>query len=262
MKRAVLLTLLLASASRAAAQETNENRQLPQELAITTSVVVQDADEFQSTAGFRYFRLPDQRHITAEADFEYGLTDRWELDADVPYEFVKPNRARSVDGIGDVETAVRYAVVPVDQQPVAVTAGLGVGIPTGDRSRDLGEGRLTVEPFFTASTWLGRFNAQLNCGWQRAVTSAGEEPRDEFAYNVAILYPVDRWFFTLEGNGTSTRETTAYYITPEVVCRLAKNIEFLVGVPIGVTRAAADYGVVVEVTLELENVTHRGTDKD
>lgn len=262
MKRLLLLAALFLPLSFAGAQETNESRRLPQELAITRSVVVQDADEFQSTAGFRYFRFPDEKHTTAEAEFEYGLTDRWELDAEVPYEFVKPNRERSVDGIGDVETAVRYAVVPVDRQPVAITAGLGVGIPTGDRVRDLGEGRLTMEPFFTASTWLGRFNAQLNCGWQRAVTDAGEEPRDEFTYNVAIMYPVDRWFLALEGDGTSTRETTAYTITPEVVCRLAKNMEFLVGVPVGVTGDGADYGVVVEVTLELDNATHRGTDKD
>jgi hypothetical protein len=262
MRRSLLLAALFLPLSHAGAQETEGDRRLPEELAITRSVVVQDADELESTASFHFFKLPDQKHITAAAEFEYGLTDRWELDADVPYEFAKPNRARSVDGIGDLETAVRYVVVPVDQQPVAVTAGLGVGIPTGDRTRDLGEGRLTVEPFFTASTWLGRFNAQLNCGWQRAVTSAGEEPRDEFEYNVAILYPVDRWFFALEGNGTSTRETTTYYITPEVVCRPAKNIEFLVGVPIGVTGAAADYGVVASVTLEWEHVTHRGTDKD
>ena len=262
MRRAVLLSVMLAPVSCAVAQEMQVNRQLPQELAITTSVLVQDADEFQSTGVFQYFKLPDQKRITAAADFEYGLTDRWELDAEVPYEFVNPNDGRSVNGIGDVETAVRYGLVPVSERPLALTAGLGAGIPTGDRARDLGEGRLTLEPFFTASTWLGRFNGQLNCGWQRAVTNAGDEPRNEFEYNVAVLYPVDRWFLVLEGNGRSTHEATAYYVTPEFVCRLVKNVEFLVAVPIGVTRAAADYGVIASVTLELENVTHRAADKD
>jgi hypothetical protein len=262
MKGALLFAMLLAPAIYTVAQETQIDKQLPQELAITTSVVMQETDEFQSTGVFRYFKLPDQKRITAATDFEYGLTDRWELDAEVPYEFVNPNDGRSVNGIGDVEAAVRYGVVPIGQEPFAITAGLGVGIPTGDRVQDLGEGRLTLEPFFTASTWLGRFNAQLNCGWQRAVTDAGAEPRDGFEYNVAIVYPADRWFLALEGNGLSTREATAYYITPELVYRLAKNVEFLVAVPIGVTRESADYGIVAAITLELENITHRGTDRD
>jgi hypothetical protein len=110
MKRAWLLVALLAPLSCAVAQETTENRRLPEELAITRSVVMQEADELESTASFNYFKLPDQKRITTAAEFEYGLTDRWELDAGVPYEFVNPNDARSADGIGDVEAAVRYGV--------------------------------------------------------------------------------------------------------------------------------------------------------
>ena len=66
----------------------------------------------------------------------------------------------------------------------------------------------------------------------------------------------------LEGDGLSTRDATTYYVTPEVICRLAKNVELLVAAPIGVTHESADYGIVVSFTLELENITHRGTDKD
>ena len=218
MKRALLLVVLLAPVPTTVAQEAQNNQRLPEELAITRSVVMQDADELESTASLHFFKLPDQKLITAAAEFEYGLTDRWELDADVPYEFIRPRNAHAVDGIGDVEAAVRYGIVPLGQQPFAVTAGLGVGVPTGDRSRDLGEGRLTLEPFFTASTWLGRFNAQVNCGWQRAVTNGGDEPRDEIEYNIAILYPVDRCFLALEGNGGSEAADTQQ-VVPAAVAR-------------------------------------------
>jgi hypothetical protein len=262
MKRALVLAGLFLPLFWAVAQETEEDRQLPEELAITRSVVMQDADELETTAGFQFFKLPDQKRTTAAAEFEYGLTDRWELDADVPYEFIRPNGAHVVDGIGDVEAALRYGVIPVGREPFALTAGLGVGVPTGDRARDLGEGRLTVEPFFTASTWLGRFNAQINGGWQRAVTNAGEEPRDEFEYNIAILYPIDQWFLALEGNGVSTREATSYYVTPELIWKATTGVQFLVAVPIGVTHESADYGIMASVTLEWEHVTHRSPDKD
>jgi hypothetical protein len=262
MKRALLLVVLLAPVSCAVAQETQDNQRLPEELAITRSITLQDADEFQSTANFGLFKKLDEKHITAAAEFEYGLTDRWEFDADVPYEFIRPNNAHTIDGIGDVEAAVRYGVVPVDQRPIALTAGLGVGIPTGDRTRDLGDGRLTLEPFFTTSTWVGGVNAQLNGGWQRAVTNGGEGPRDEFEYNVAILYPVDRWYFGLEGNGISDRNAMVYYVTPELIWKPTNNLQLLIGVPIGVTHESADYGIVASVTLEWEHVTHRSPDKD
>jgi hypothetical protein len=262
MKPAWLLVVLLAAESWTVAQDTQSDRPLPDELAITSTVSLQDADEFQNTADFRFFKGPDQKHITASAEFEYGLTDRWELDVGVPYEFVNPNDGSSANGIGDVEAGVRYGVIPPGKQPFAFDVGLGLGIPTGDRTRELGEGRLTLEPSFTASTWFGRFNAQLNCGWQRAVTNAGEEPRNDFEYNIAILFPVKHWFFVVEGNGASTHQATAYYITPELIWKPTTNLQFLVAVPIGVTGAAADYGIVASATLELERVMHRGDDKD
>jgi hypothetical protein len=248
--------------SCALAQESTNDKLLPEELAITRSVVIQDADELENTASFRCTKSQPTGNYTAEAEFEYGLTDRWEIDADVPYEFLRPKNEGGADGIGDVETALRYGVVSIGQGPIAVTAGLGFGIPTGDRMRDLGEGRLTLEPFFTAGTWLGPCNVQVNGGWARAITNSGEEPRDDFEYNVAILYPVKRWFIGLEGNGESTSEVTKYYVTPELIWRPMKNLELLVAAPLGVTRESADYGVIGAISLELENLTHRGTDKD
>jgi len=262
MRRALPLLLLTMPLSCVLAQEPQDNKRLPEELAITRSVVIQDADELESSFSLQYARSQPRENYAAEAEFEYGLTDRWEIDADAPYEFVRPKNEPGADGIGDVEAAVRYGVIPLGQRPVSLTAGLGLGIPTGDRTRDLGEGRLTLDPFFTASTWLGRCNVQVNGGWTRAVTNSGEQPRDDFEYNVAVLYPVKRWCVVLEGNGESTSDVTMYYVTPELIWRPMKNLELLVAAPLGVTRESADYGVVATVSLELENLTHRGTDKD
>jgi hypothetical protein len=261
--KALLLVALLVPFSRAVAQEeTQAEKRLPEELAISRSIVIQDADELETTAGFNFFKFHDQKQITAAAEFEYGLTERWELDAEVPYRFVNPNGERAANGIGDVETGVRYNVIPLGKEPLALNVGFTVGIPTGDRLHDLGEGRLTLAPSFTASTWAGPVNVQLNCAWERAVTDAGEEPRDSFVYNVAVLYPIQHWFLGLEGNGTSTHDATEYYVTPELIWKPKSRLQFLVAAPIGVTGASADYGIVASVTLELENITHRGVDKD
>jgi hypothetical protein len=148
------------------------------------------------------------------------------------------------------------------KQPFALDVGLGLTAPTGYRGRDLGEGRFAIEPFFTASQWLGPLNGQLNCAWRRAVSNAGEEPKDEFEYNLALVYPLPSWFLVLEGNGESTHRQTKYYATPEVIWRPRKNVELLLAVPVGVTRAGGDFGVTGAITLEFDTVLHRAADKD
>jgi hypothetical protein len=266
MKPALLLaSLMIWPLACAMAQETNTDKQLPEELAVTTSIVMQDADELETSVAFDQYKFSfpsSERKSTVAAEFQYGLTDRWELDAEIPYEFRDFNPGRSFNGIGDVEVGARYGVIPLNKGPVALDVGLAVGIPTGDRLHDLGEGRLTLEPSFTASTWLGPVNAQLNGRWQRAVTNAGDEPRDEFEYNIAILYPVSCCFLALEGNGISTSEATEYYVTPELIWKPMKRLEFLVAAPIGLTHTSADYGIVASVTLEWDNITHRSADKE
>jgi len=262
VRLALPLIVLLLPLGRLRAQGPTNDKLLPEELAITRSVVIQEADELESTFSFQYFKQQPRENYAAEAEFEYGLTDRLEMDADVPYELIRPKNEAGADGVGDVEGAVRCGVIPRGRRPVSLTAGIGFGTPTGDRPRDLGEGRLTLEPFFTASTWLGRCNLQFNGGWARAVTNSGDEPRDDFEYNMAVLYPAKRWCLVLEGNGESSSDMTTYYVTPELIWRPIRTVELLIAAPLGVTHESADYGVVATVSLELENLTNRGSDKD
>jgi len=229
---------------------------------MTQSVVTQERAELQVSPFFQFFRLTDEKRTVAGVDFEYGLTDRLELDAEVPYVWLNPFDDPAANGIGDVEIALRYGLVDYRSQAFALTVGLAVTMPTGDRMKDLGEGRLGVEPFFTASQWIGPVNVQLNAGWRRAVTNAGDEPKNEYEYNVALLYPIRQFFVVLEGNGETTSENTKYYVTPELIWKPSKQLELFVASPIAVTHAAGDYGVVVGMTIEMEKVLHGGADKD
>lgn len=237
-------------------------QRIPEELALTETVVTQDRDELELTPKMQFFKGAEGKQVDLVTDGQYGLTDRLEWDVEVPYEFLNPSGGQSVSGIGDVETGLRYGVVDYRTQPLSLTAGLRIGIPTGNRGNDLGDGRLSLEPSFTASQWLGHLNVELNLSWRHAVTNAGTEPKDEYQYNLAILCPMHQWFFVLEGDGETTSQRTKYFITPEVVWKLLPQLELFVAVPLGVTHAAGDYGVAVGMTLELENILHRGADKD
>jgi hypothetical protein len=259
--RSLSLILAMLAVARTTSFAGQQPR-LPEELAVTRSIVTQERDELQVSPLFRFFRLTDEKRTTEGADLEYGLTDRLELDTEVPYVWSNPFDDSAVNGIGDVEVALRYGVIDYRTQAFGLTAGLGFSTPTGNRLKDLGEGRLGVEPFFTASQRIGPVNAQLNVGWHRAVTNAGDEPKNEYEYNVALLYPIRQCFVVLEGNGETTSQNTKYYVTPELIWKPSKQLELFVAVPIAVTHAAGDYGVVVGVTLEIENVFHRGAHED
>jgi hypothetical protein len=241
-----------------------EQPELPDEFAFTDSIVMTDADEFYASPAVAYFRLPDEEHLSVATELAYGLTDQFQVRAEVPYEFINPDVARAVSGIGDVEVSARYGVLDYHKRPFALDVGLGVVLPTGDRRRDLGDGRVAVEPFFTASKWLGPVNVEFNFAWQRAVSEAGSEPRDDYEYNVALVYPIHRWFVVLEGNGESNSRRTQYYITPEAVWKASEHVELRLAVPLGVTRSAGDYGVIAGLTVEFEHLFHRsaGTGTD
>jgi hypothetical protein len=231
-----------------------EPPQLPDEFPITDSIVMTDSDEFYISPEVAYFRLADEKRLSVATELAYGLTDRFQMRAEVPYDFVNPDHARSADGVGDVEVAARYGVLDYRKRPFGLDVGLGIVTPSGDRTRDLGEGRVQIEPFFTASQWVGPVNIQLNFAWQRAISEAGNDPKDDYEYNVAVCYPIHRWFLILEGNGATDSRHTNYYITPGAVWKATEHIEFRIAAPIAVTTAAGDYAIIGGFTIEFEKL--------
>lgn len=236
---------------------TAEERRLPIEFAVTESIVMTDRDEMYVSPAAAYFRSPDDTGLTVASEIAYGLTDRLQVATEVPYVFVNPGERRSASGIGDVEIAARYGLVNYREHAFGLDVGAALALPTGERRHDVAEDRLAVEPFFTTSMWLGPVNVQTNGAWERAVTRTDDEPANEGRYNVALVYPIERWFVVLEGNGETDREHTRYWVTPEAVWRATDSLELRAAVPCGVTRAAGDYGLVAGFTVEFEHLFHR-----
>jgi hypothetical protein len=258
LSNSATLGLLALLAGPSMLSRAAEQPPLPDELAVTDSIVMTERDELYVSPAIQYFRLPDQKRLTFSSELAYGFTDRVQLTTEVPYAFVTPNGRRTTSGIGDVAVTARYGALNYRERPFGLDVGLGLQLPTGDRRRDLGEGRVSLEPSFTASTWLGGVNAQANGAWLHAFGS-GADPMDEGEYNLALVYPIGRWFLVLEGNGESSREGTKYYVTPGVVWKV-KRLELRLAVPAAVTDAAGSYAIVAGCTVEFEHLFHRTED--
>ncbi len=235
---------------------------LPEELAVTESIVTQDEDELQTSLRAGHLRFPRERSTSVLAQLEYGVTDRLQAILAVPYGVRDPSDAGAVHGLEDVDLGFRYAVLDFRTRPLGLDLGLTVGLPTGSRRNDLGTGDVSLEPTFTLSRWLGPVNGQLSFSWRRSGIGGRAETEDEFKYNVALLYPWRQWFLTFEGAGETEESETTYYAIPELVWKPGKYLELLLAVPVGLTDAAADYGVIAGITVEIERLTGRGRDVD
>lgn len=230
---------------------------LPDEIGLTPSIEMTDRDELYLVETPAFFKFRDAKELTLATELTYGFTDDWEAGVELPFIFRNPATGRTVSGIGDVEVGTRYRLLDFDQ-PVALVAGLGLSLPTGSRPKDLGEGRVAIEPSLEVSRWFGKLNAMVSFAWRRAVSNAGDEPRDEFEYNVALVYPVGEFFVALEGNGESNTDATKYYVTPGLVWAPKGHFQCHINAPIGVTQAAADYGILGGVTVSFDDVFDRG----
>ena len=252
------LALLLASPAR------GEERMpvVPEQLAFTRSIDVQDEDEFQTSLSARHLRLPHERSTTVRAGLEYGVTDRLQAIVEVPYAIRDPAGAHEVNGLEDLELGFRYALLDFRTRPLALDVGLTLGLPTGSRRNGLGAGDVSFEPNFTLSRWLGRMNGQLSFSWRRSGIGGRAAADDDVAYDVALLYPWREWFLTFEGAGETEASATAYYAVPELVWKPRRHLELLVAVPVGLAGAAADYGVIAGITVEIERLTGGGQRAD
>ena len=102
---------LLAGSFLAASLVRAEQKALPEEFAVTESIVMQEADELQTSAFVRYASLPDEKTLEWVGAFEYGVTDRLQLECEMPYIFRNPDDEHAVNGIGDMGTSM----TPVNQ---------------------------------------------------------------------------------------------------------------------------------------------------
>ena len=248
------VTWILSACALPLASWAAEQPPLPDELAITDSIVMTEQDELYAAPAIQFFRLPDEKRLTVGSEFAYGLTDRLQVSTAVPYVFLDPDHEHTVNGIGDVSVGTRYAVVDYREHPFGLDVGFGLDLPTGSDRHDLGEGRVISDLSFTASAWLGPVNAQVNAAWDHALDDVPDGPEDEAEYNVALVYPIRNWFLVLEGNGESNREHTKYYVTPGLVWKVTEHFELRLAAPCAVTHAAGDYGVIGGFTIEFEHL--------
>src|SRR5207244_11797840 len=92
---------------------------VPEQLAFTRSIDVQDEDEFQTSLSAGHLRLPHERSTTVRAEVEYGVTDRVQAIVELPYGVRDLAGEASASGLEDLELGFRYAPLDLRPRPLA-----------------------------------------------------------------------------------------------------------------------------------------------
>lgn len=228
-----------------------------------------------------------------QVTFRAGLFENIDARVVVPYmnkTMERESAAKSFNdnksGIGDVKVFSRYRIMSQKQKdPLNLAFGLGLKMPTGSTDENdnngvclpgyLQTGAGSWDPIFELGAHKVMGRHMLTSYFMYQLTTEGElgdrdfEAPDVFKYNAGYMYALSDLFdLGIELNGEyKTKSELAgekvensgghiVFLTPEIHCKLSRNVHLDVGVPIAVyrdlngTQLSEDYRVVTKLAMK------------
>jgi len=214
------------------------------ELFVADKLYVQDKGEWYFVLEGAYAKASDEKEYEASLEVIYGLTDTWQVSAEVPYVWINPDDGDDHNGVGDIELAIGYNFI--QERDYAAAVNFKVALPTGDEDRDLGSGQFRYIPQLQGAMRAGPVELYGTVGME-----FGDEHDDIFTYSVAAAYPIEKFIPLIELTGEAGNGEDVLYATPGVYWTGIEGMEFGLGVPIGITDDSADYQVILKFVFEL-----------
>jgi hypothetical protein len=265
MLRAIcsLLLLLIGSATQEDyGQQLSLEQRQPLELVFADSIVPQDRHEMMLVTGGWYFRHGELHTALLTHKVEWGISD--ELQVSILGNVIDSSNALGPmkTGIGDFEVGARYTWARAGSEFTHVALALDAGFPTGNPRLGLGEGSYSISPSVLISRELRKGMYQLfsTTGIEfiakhRRLAVSQYAPRNTIFSNSGLAGRIGHgWVvgeISVSTNRWSGGSETRLTLTPSYVWRLARRVELLCGVPIGVTSSTDRIGGLVKFTFEL-----------
>ena len=189
-----------------------------------------------------------------------------QLSFTLPYSFLR-EQGRWTEGFGDLMLNYPCQVWVNRERWTALAPRASLILPTGDPDRGPGEDTLGAQFNLPFSTIIGdAFFVHANAGLTALPDAASAGGRDLLHYHLAgsVIYAVTRdlhllieWMGTWEEGQDRTGRTTHEWwsiLSPGLryALNLPSDVEVVLGlaVPVGLNRAAADYGVFLYLSVE------------
>lgn len=196
--------------------------------------------------------MSDRRFNEVKARAEVGVTDRLQLQAELPYQIDdRPGTFDAQENVGNIEVGAMYSLLRGDD-PISLSAGLDVAIPVGRQaslpSSDMRSSDMTVwKPNMIVARDFGPVQVHTNLEAQLSEETRG------FNYDIGTVYSTGSPIApSLELNArTMESATPQFYATPGLTYSFSDRAKVGLGVPIGLNDQSADAAVVGQFSLQL-----------
>jgi hypothetical protein len=222
----------------ASAQKNVVMKNLLQEFFVGETVATQDKNEVQITLMPAYWNKKEGTTLKSiPLMVEYGFTDRFQVQVELPYVFKDPKAEQAANRLGNAQLGFLYNILK-GNKPFALSAGLQADVPTVRRRKEADDPQ-TWGALLIAAKQIGRVQVHVSAESEFTTTESA------FQYNVAAVYPMGNWRATLEVNAIRGDEKITY-LTPGVIWEGLDDFEF----GVGVSKSSAEWGVTLMSTYE------------
>ncbi len=212
------------------------------EFVLGRTVQTQQQGSLQMTIGGSHERDGEgsgsARFSEIRARAEYGVTDRLQLQAELPYQIEDRRGAYDAQtNIGNVQVGAMYSLLRGDD-PISLSAALDVQIPTGHQANLQSDMRIGGQMRASDETiWKPSLIVARDFGPTQVHANAQAELGDVnrgLNYDIGAVYPIGPVAPTLELNARTMDNTRPeFYATPGVFYSFSDRTQLGVGVPIG-----------------------------
>ncbi len=212
-------------------------------------IYIQEQGELYVVLEAAYEKATDEREFELAAELSIGVTDRMQVVAEVPFEFVDPDDDSRRSGLGDISMGFQYNLVQGPDFSFGVRSGFV--IPSGDEDKDLGGGQFVWEPNLLGALRVGQGEIYAAVGGE-VHTHNGDT--NAFTYTIAGTYPWRQLigYVELAGtvSGSGSGDTNEVYLAPGLWWDVVDFLQAGIGVPIGLTPDSVDVQITALLVFE------------
>jgi len=210
----------------------------------------QPAGSTQIIIGGSHERMGDARNSHIMGRAEYGLTDRIQLQAELPIDIADQRSGYTAQTGVSRASFGATASITEPQSAVALSAGMDVEVPfanndnnvTGDRP-DRGP---AYKPSLMAATGIGPMTVHASA--QATLDQTGRS----IDYGVGSMYNAGSWVPSLEVSSKSMEDQRSQYaITPGLTYKFSESTQLGVGAAIGLGDQAGSSNLMAKFSLRL-----------
>jgi hypothetical protein len=254
-----------ADADDATGAANSEKRPI-EELFKTDLVYPQEKGELELELASVYQDHSGADTWTLPLSLEYGLTDRWQVEAEWDSLVQRHSRHQpAARGVGDLQIGSQYSFLNIGGSLWHIAPRFSVEFPVGDVNKDLSEGFMEYQPALILARDFPelhhtQFFTEIGASFlKRALTPADKADIQPAAHELDwgtggfVLFP--HAAATLEFNWADNQWNhhgtgDEMYLTPGCLWRAARNVELGLGIPVGLNSGADRFDVTAHMVWE------------